>query len=548
MTDTTPVPRIAQWLLPAVLAGGLICFQLGHYRTLSSHEAYAVVPAREMLETGDWIVPRFAGVPRLQKPPLAYWSIAASARVCGELDEFAARLPAAVSAMLLAALMGRWANRWYGPSAGFAAVMMQLSAAWVLIFARKAEVDMLLCLATTAALYLIAMGESRVGAESRGRAMLRWLGVYAALSVAWLAKFHYGPALVLAPTIVHWAAHKQFRRLRALWNPPGLLLLAAAVCIWPALVLERVPEAWATWRGETVGRAVGELGRQPFWYYVPYLLWLPLPWTPFLLAAAGASWKAAWKGADPRQRFVWTCLLVQGGILQLSANKHGNYLLASMPLLTLLGVQGWQRLLARLGRPEPLLAPAWRNAAMLGWLGLTCLGTTVSIAQWPFAAGSVAAVGASLALGGLAALGLCSARKYRAAGWLFCAAATAAYMQATAWIVPARDHRQIGADFARRARDLAGQNAVVWLYQLETDPVAYYLRSPVQRADSVHELAAALNARGQLLVLAYEPAFRNSAELGSWSLLQVMPTDTVPPPRHPRLVLAELRRTRIVQR
>src|SRR3982751_5879440 len=34
--------------------------------------------AREMVETGQWLVPTKVGVPRLQKPPLLYWLIALS--------------------------------------------------------------------------------------------------------------------------------------------------------------------------------------------------------------------------------------------------------------------------------------------------------------------------------------------------------------------------------------------------------------------------------------------------------------------------------------
>jgi 4-amino-4-deoxy-L-arabinose transferase-like glycosyltransferase len=49
-----------------------------------------------------------------------------------------------------------WAKRWYGPRVGIAAVFVQLTSLWFMVFARKAEIDMLLCLFTTLALFLIA--------------------------------------------------------------------------------------------------------------------------------------------------------------------------------------------------------------------------------------------------------------------------------------------------------------------------------------------------------------------------------------------------------
>ena len=43
--------------------------------------------------------------------------------------------------LLLAVLVGFWAGRWYGRTAGLGAALVQLTSAWVIIYARKAEVD-----------------------------------------------------------------------------------------------------------------------------------------------------------------------------------------------------------------------------------------------------------------------------------------------------------------------------------------------------------------------------------------------------------------------
>src|SRR5579871_5349178 len=42
--------------------------------------------AREMLESGDWIVPRCQGVPLFSRPPLQNWLIALVAGVRGHVD------------------------------------------------------------------------------------------------------------------------------------------------------------------------------------------------------------------------------------------------------------------------------------------------------------------------------------------------------------------------------------------------------------------------------------------------------------------------------
>ena len=105
-------------VLFAVVAGTVLFYELGNFKTLGSHEVFAVVPAREMAESGNWVVPRFGGIPRLRKPPLVYWVLASTERIFGELNEWNVRLPAALSALALSVLMGFWAGRWYGKTAG----------------------------------------------------------------------------------------------------------------------------------------------------------------------------------------------------------------------------------------------------------------------------------------------------------------------------------------------------------------------------------------------------------------------------------------------
>ena len=44
---------------------------------LRSEEGHRVIPAVEMLESGDYLVPHIGGQPYLRKPPLINWLIAA---------------------------------------------------------------------------------------------------------------------------------------------------------------------------------------------------------------------------------------------------------------------------------------------------------------------------------------------------------------------------------------------------------------------------------------------------------------------------------------
>lgn len=67
---------------------------LGVYPLMDTSEARYAEMARKMVELSDWVTPMFDyGVPFWGKPPLSFWTQAASMTVFGT-NEFAARFPA----------------------------------------------------------------------------------------------------------------------------------------------------------------------------------------------------------------------------------------------------------------------------------------------------------------------------------------------------------------------------------------------------------------------------------------------------------------------
>ena len=96
----SPSPRaFRRWLLAlsvcAVVAGVNVFPGLGQRPLLDAESRYALV-GLEMLRSGDWVQPRLNTFPYYEKPPLLYWTIAASYRALG-VSEFASRLPSAVA-------------------------------------------------------------------------------------------------------------------------------------------------------------------------------------------------------------------------------------------------------------------------------------------------------------------------------------------------------------------------------------------------------------------------------------------------------------------
>jgi 4-amino-4-deoxy-L-arabinose transferase-like glycosyltransferase len=66
--------RTPSWLAVLTFGALLLLPGLGRLGALDSTDARYLAIGREMWATGDWLVPRLAGVPHLDKPPLTYWA------------------------------------------------------------------------------------------------------------------------------------------------------------------------------------------------------------------------------------------------------------------------------------------------------------------------------------------------------------------------------------------------------------------------------------------------------------------------------------------
>jgi 4-amino-4-deoxy-L-arabinose transferase-like glycosyltransferase len=86
-------PRVFRLLLLwAILTAVFYIGSCGYPRLLDQIDGQYAGAAREMISRKDWLVPTQNSIPRLRKPPLAYWMEIVSLRSFGE-NEFAARLP-----------------------------------------------------------------------------------------------------------------------------------------------------------------------------------------------------------------------------------------------------------------------------------------------------------------------------------------------------------------------------------------------------------------------------------------------------------------------
>lgn len=528
-----------------VFAFILLFINLGGASTLLHHESLVALTAREMFFNGNWLVPYFNGVPRLEKTPLAYWMVAGFGFLFGEINEWTVRLPAALSGLALAALVGSWAYQWYGIRAGLCAALIQSTVLYTIKWGRNGTIDMLLCLLTTAALYVAAKAavSARDDADSsRRRHYYFGISWCFFVGLATLAKPLFGIIMVATPCLVFLLLYRRSGLLIKLVHPVGLVLFLILTLTWPYLILQEIPSAWQIWHKETLHRAV-DTGRyyEPVWFYGAVVPYLVLPWTPFLLLSMIASWRKARRDADAKERFLWIWFLTQAILLSLSNGKNQHYVLPALPALSLMGGQALDRWLARFDGEKSILG--LRGALVIATSSVfIAIGAVLMLSrQWP----------ANLLLplwlcAGAFTLGssLCGYLLWVSyplrAVVVGCATFAVIFAISSAQISPVLDSRRPAVDFARSVSRYVPQGAEVTIYKAAFTSLVFYADRGYPREDTLSGLQKRLAQERRLFVLAGIETMGEIKTLGQVSIVAEMTPSPPAKRRRPQLVLLEV--------
>src|SRR5215472_2455902 len=152
-------------------------------RLMDDVDAVQAQIARNMLQSGDWVTARLDGVAYLEKSPLKYWMIAVFFAILGPHD-WAARIPIALSTVLLCWVVSRFAAWAFGWRAGFYAGLVMATSIGLFLFTRLLIPDVILTLTITIALW----GLMRVLDEQEPRPAVWAYGMWAAMATGMLLK------------------------------------------------------------------------------------------------------------------------------------------------------------------------------------------------------------------------------------------------------------------------------------------------------------------------------------------------------------------------
>src|ERR1700736_310204 len=242
--------------------------------------------AREMFVSGDYVTLHVNGVRYLEKAPLPYWLVAFCYRIFG-VNESAARLPMALSVLLLGVLGVVWGRRAFGERAGIYAGLMVYTSAGVFLFTRVLIPDVLLSLLIAASLYFFL-----TALESSGQAW-RWYAAYACMALGVLTKGLIALAFPGGAAFLYLAVTGVWRRWREFRLASGLVLFLLIAAPWHILAGLRntggqgghgffwfyfVNEHFLRFLGKRYPRDYNKL--PSYLYWTLHLVWL-FPWSLF---------------------------------------------------------------------------------------------------------------------------------------------------------------------------------------------------------------------------------------------------------------------------
>ncbi len=319
-----------------------------------------------MEQGGDWVLPRFDGLPYLEKPPLYFW-LGALALGTGLPAEWGLRGWSALAALGTALLTWRIGGRLYGARAGWVAAVALLTMAGTTLYVRKASADFLFVFCLTLALYGFIRDAERPG---RGRA--RFLLFYLGAGLAVLTKGLIGalfPALIVGLSLL-WVRRLPLRELNL---ARGVALFGAVVLPWHVMAAWRAPGLF--WFYLVDNQALRFLGLRGFaeddvsmstlGFFAVSFVWL-FPWSVFVLArpAPDPSRAARWRPV----LVIWALIVV--GFFALSRSRLEYYALPAFPALAV------------------LVGGAWASGRDVGrWLGVGLAGCAV-VGAWALWAGA----------------------------------------------------------------------------------------------------------------------------------------------------------------
>jgi 4-amino-4-deoxy-L-arabinose transferase-like glycosyltransferase len=273
---------------------------------IKGEEGRRILPAVTMLETGDWLVPQVGSEPYYRKPPLVNWLVATSFYLTGDRNEWTARLPSALSVLVVALVFVTLTRGSLGSTGSLIGALIWLVNFGMIEKGRLIEIE---------ALYV----------SLSGLAIVCWLHCYHQDKSPWLSwtlssiflglgLLAKGPVHLLFFYAVVVSVLYGSGELRKLLHPAhftGILIIFGIFAAWgiPYWQATGGSDLAQTWSVQLTGRFTGDDFKLGKWLLnIPRGLAYFLPWTLLLPLVAGAEFPTA-REKNVQRALVYGCAI-----------------------------------------------------------------------------------------------------------------------------------------------------------------------------------------------------------------------------------------------
>ena len=480
----------------AVLSGAVVSLffvNLGGKQFWASHvESRRAEIASNMLKSGDYMAPTLNGKKIFTKPPLYYWTLAASFKINGAATEKAARVPSALFGVATVFLTALIASRLFGSVTAFFSAATLATSYLFLFYSRLAELDVEFAFFITLSFYFLLELRANPG---KSTAILFWLSAALGFMVKgpFALMYPLGASLALAPFDEkgrRWAA------IKALFPPAGVALFAVIVLPWFLYVIF-FDDAWSVFNEEALQRVTSSRGKHhPPLFYLGSLMANFSPWA--LLLPFALYWMTA-RDFARENLFPLSWAITGLVVASLISAKNHHYILPLYPAFAI--IVG--RLLAACAQGELGEAPWLGKTA--GFIGLFISGLVfilfVALPVAPFFTGEVPHIHPWLNAAIIPVAGLVfwkSVSFFRAGDswrlWLgVIANVFILFIFVHAAAMPAMNNRHSHKDFVVAAGKIIKPRDEAAMFKLENFQVSFYLGRPAPVVWSVEDLKKRLD-------------------------------------------------------
>jgi 4-amino-4-deoxy-L-arabinose transferase-like glycosyltransferase len=311
---------------------------LGWRHLIPSDEGRYAEIAREMLVSGDWLVPRYNDYLYFEKPPLHMWVTAVIFKLFG-LGEWQARAWSGVTSFANILMVGYTSYKLWGVRAGTISALVLASCPLWIIGGHFNSLDMGIAFFMSSSLccLILALNAPLASLAERNWMLMCW----AMMALAVLSKGLIGivlPGLVLVVYSVTCSDWYSWRRMH--WIKGGVLFFIISAPWFVLLTLEHPSFFDFFFIHEHFERFTTNEHQRgaPWHFFIPLILVGVLPWLTHLPQAIWLGWLDR-KKQNHQSRPLYLCLIWVFAItvfFSLSHSKLPGYIFPVIPAIAIL--------------------------------------------------------------------------------------------------------------------------------------------------------------------------------------------------------------------